>query len=197
MIKLIHRLLDHPLVFDIQQKACNNYSGVREHFRDYLCTNNKDILDIGCSTGACASACVSMTDNRYMGIDIEPRYIEAARRRNPDGAFQVMDARRLMFPDQSFDVVLFVGALHHMDDGIIRDCFREIHRVLRPSGVVLCAEPVFSDSWLSTLLLRNDRGEHIRTSAGYRALFGKYQIAREDEFRFSCHRFCSFVLRAA
>ena len=197
MIKLIHSMLDHPLVFDIQQKVCNNYSGVRDHFREYLSSRDKDILDIGCSTGACASVCVSMKDNRYTGIDIEARYIETARSRNPDGAFRVMDARQLQFPDQSFDIVLFVGALHHMHDDIIKDCFKEIHRVLRPDGVVLCAEPMFSKSWLSTLLLRNDRGEHIRTPDGYRDLFEQYQVARESSFRFSVHKFCSFVLRAA
>jgi ubiquinone/menaquinone biosynthesis C-methylase UbiE len=108
-----------------------------------------------------------------------------------------MDARQLAFPDQTFDVVLFVGALHHMPDVVVGDCFHEIHRVLRPDGVVLCAEPMFSKSWLSSVLLRNDRGEHIRTPQGYQELFTDFRIARESSFRFSVHQFCSFVLRAA
>ena len=198
MIKnLIHSMLDHPFVFELQQRVCNNYGEVRTHFREYLSASGKDILDIGCSTGTCASACIPMKENRYRGIDIEPRYIELARGRLPDGDFQVMDARQLAFPDQSFDVVLFVGALHHMHDDIVRDCFREIHRVLRPDGVVLCAEPMFSKSWLSTVLLRNDRGEHIRSPQEYQGLFADFRIARESSFRFSIHQFCSFVLRAA
>jgi len=53
--KLVHSLLDQPLVFELQQRVCNNYARVRDHFREYLCTKGKDILDIGCSTGACAS----------------------------------------------------------------------------------------------------------------------------------------------
>jgi SAM-dependent methyltransferase len=198
MIKnLIHSMLDHPLVFEIQQRACNNYGGVRTHFLEYLSESGKDILDIGCSTGTCAAACIPMKEHRYRGIDIESRYIDRARSRLPDGDFQVMDARQLAFPDQSFDVVMFVGALHHMHDDIVRDCFREIHRVLRPEGVVLCAEPMFTPSWLSTILLRNDRGKHIRTPQGYRGLFSDFRIARESSFRFSAHQFCSFVLRAA
>ena len=198
MIKdLIHSMLDHPLVFEIQQRACNNYDGVRAHFLEYLSESGKDILDIGCSTGTCAAACIPMKENRYRGIDIEPRYIARARSRLPDGEFRVMDARHLEFADESFDVVMFVGALHHMHDDVVRDCFREIHRVLRPEGVVLCAEPMFTASWLSTVLLRNDRGKYIRTPQGYRGLFSDFQIARESSFRFSAHQFCSFVLRAA
>jgi ubiquinone/menaquinone biosynthesis C-methylase UbiE len=194
--QLVHSLLDHPWVFEVQQRICNNYSAVRDHFQEHLCTRNKDILDIGCSTGACASVCVSMKDNQYKGIDIESRYIETARSRCPDGEFHVMDARQLAFPDQSFDVVLFVGALHHMHDDIVRDCFQEIRRVLRPGGVVLCAEPMFTKSWLSTLLLRNDRGKHIRAPHGYQSLFSQFQVARQGQFRLAVHQFCSFVLKA-
>src|SRR5262249_8876862 len=141
VLRLLHRLLDHPRIFEWQQRLCNNYSAIRRHFRKYLAGSGKDVLDIGCSTGTCAAQVVSMTDNRYTGIDIEPRYVARARALYPAGRFECMDARALRFPDDSFDVVMFIGALHHMDDGIIRACFTSIRRVLRPTGVVLCAEP--------------------------------------------------------
>jgi SAM-dependent methyltransferase len=195
MLKFLHRLLDHPRIFEWQQRLCNNYSAIRRHFSEYLEVSGKDVLDIGCSTGTCAATVVSMTDNRYTGIDIEARYVERARKLYPAGRFECMDARALEFDDDSFDVVMFVGALHHMDDGIVRDCFASIRRVLRPTGVVLCAEPVFTrGKFFSNLLLRNDRGRHIRDEPGYRGLFTGLHVARQDYFRLSIHRFCSFVL---
>ena len=196
MKKLIHALLAHPLVFDWQQRLCNNYGAIREHFGEYLKVTDKDILDVGCSTGNCAATVVSMTDNRYVGIDIEPQYVERAARRYPAGRFLSMDARQLSFPADHFDVILFVGALHHMDDGLVKGCFEQLRRVLRPSGVVLCAEPVFTKGkLLSNLLLRHDRGGFIREEACYRRLFDGFAVVRQVFFGFSVHRFCSFVLK--
>jgi ubiquinone/menaquinone biosynthesis C-methylase UbiE len=195
MKKMVHALMSSPLVFEWQQRLCNNYSAIREHFAEYLKVAGKDILDIGCSTGTCASTVVDMHNNRYVGIDIEPQYIQRAARRFPAGRFQVMDARHLTFPDNAFDVILFVGALHHMDDGLIQQCFRQMKRVLRPDGVILCAEPVFTASKrLSYFLLRRDRGHFIRDEPGYRRLFGEFTVVQQAFFSFSVHRFCSFVL---
>ena len=101
-----------------------------------------------------------------------------------------MDARALTFPDASFDVILFVGTLHHMDDGLIEQCFLQIKRVLRPDGVVLCAEPVFTEGKpLSRFLLLRDRGEFIRDEPGYRRLFGGFGILRQDFSRSRCTGF--------
>jgi ubiquinone/menaquinone biosynthesis C-methylase UbiE len=196
MLWLLHRLLDIPLIFDWQQRLCNNYRGIRDEFADYLGRAGLDVLDVGCSTGACAGTILSMKDNRYTGIDIDPRYVRRAARRYPDGTFLVMDARDLAFATASFDLILFVGALHHMDDAIIRGCMKELRRVLRPDGVVLCAEPVFTPGRrLSTFFLRRDRGRHIREPEGYARLFDGLEVARRRFFDFSIHRFVSFVLR--
>jgi ubiquinone/menaquinone biosynthesis C-methylase UbiE len=195
VIMILDFLLSNPVVFDWQQRLCNHYGSVREHFRDYLEVSGKDILDIGCSTGVCARQTIPLERNRYVGIDIEPKYVQLAAKRCPAGQFLVMDARDMTFDASRFDVVLFVGALHHMDNTIIKSCFREIRRVLRDDGVVLCAEPVFTPGKrLSTLLLKNDRGQYIRTEEGYRSLFEGFQVERQDYLRLAIHRFCSFVL---
>ena len=193
---LIDLVLADPVFFDWQQRLCNNYDSIPRHFADYLDVTGKDILEIGCSTAACAKAAVKMDRNRYIGIDIISKYVEFAAKRSPQGTFITMDARELTFDAHSFDVVLIVGALHHMDPETVRACFKEIKRVLRNDGVVLCAEPLFTPGkWFSNFLLRNDRGRYIRTEAGYRGLFEGFTIAREGYFRFSAHRFASFVLQ--
>jgi ubiquinone/menaquinone biosynthesis C-methylase UbiE len=196
MNRLLASLLSRPRVFQCQQRFCNNYGAVKDHFARHVSVRGKDILDIGCSTGNCASAVVPMEHNRYVGIDIVPGYIDLARRWHHGGSFMQMDARDLAFANRSFDLVLFIATLHHMDDRLVRDCFREVRRVIRRDGIVLCAEPVFTRRRvLSTLFLYADRGKHIRTESGYRGLFDGFVVSEASSFDFSIHRFCSFVLR--
>jgi SAM-dependent methyltransferase len=191
----LHRLLDIPLVFELQQRISNNYSGVFAEFSDVLGAAGLSIVDIGCSTGACSSSIIDMQANSYVGIDIERHYVEAAARRSPKGRFIAMDARRMDFPDGMFDVAMFIGVMHHMDDRLVRDCLREVSRVLKPEGRVIVAEPVYTPGrWLSTMLLNMDRGRYIRDEPGYRALFDGFSVERQRFFRFSVHRFCSYVL---
>jgi SAM-dependent methyltransferase len=194
--RIMDGFLSRPRVFEWQQRLCNNYSAIGKEFHSFLDVRDKDILDIGCSTGNCARTIISMENNRYVGIDISREYVELARQRHPQGNFQEMDARRLAFRDHNFDIILFIASLHHMDDEVIRDCTKEIRRVIRKDGVVLCAEPVFAKSRLiSTFVLHLDRGRHIRSEEAYRSLFDDFVVCRASQFDFSIHRFCSFVLR--
>lgn len=62
----------------------------------------------------------------------------------PDGGKNVhylaMDAARLGFPDNSFDVVCLVRALHHMTDATQARVLAEMVRVLKPDGRCFVAE---------------------------------------------------------
>ena len=196
IINFLHRLLEVPFIFELQQRLCNNYSGVLQEFSEILGANKRlSIIDIGCSTGACASVIINMRENSYVGIDIDQSYVEAAAKRSPNGEFLVMDARNMNFPDSHFDLAMFIGVMHHMDDELIRACLKEISRVLKPDGKVIVAEPVYTRGHLlSTIFLNMDRGKYIRNQSGYESLFNGFKVHRQRFFRFSLHRFCSFIL---
>ncbi len=196
LIRLIDSVLSIPLIFEWQQKLCNNYGAVREAFKPWLNVSGKDILDIGCSTGTCAAAAVAMERNRYVGIDIEPQYVEIAGNRYPQGTFLAMDARQLNFESKRFDLILIISSLHHMEDQVVADCFKEVERVLKDDGMVLSCEPLFTrGSYLSNFLLKLDRGEYIRDEEGYQQFLANFQIVEKGYFKLSFHRFCSFVLK--
>jgi len=100
------------------------------------------ILDVGTGTGLLAlRAAPLLAGGRIIGIDHSPGMMKQAcvkaRRSNLDGvvAFRQMDAERLEFSDQSFDIVLSLYALFHFPDPL--RALREIHRVLRPGGHVV------------------------------------------------------------
>lgn len=195
VVPILHRLLAQPWIFEAQQRLCNNYSAVADEFAGILQRDGLRILEIGCSTGACARGMIDMSKHDYVGVDIDPGYIAMAAQRAPRGTYVAADARRLEFADGSFDLAMFVGVMHHMDDRLIEDCLKEVRRVLRPDGHLIVAEPVFTPGrWISTAFLRMDRGRFIRDEPGYRALFAGFRVQRQRYFDFSLHRFCSYIL---
>ncbi len=194
--QMIRIVLSVPSVFEWQQRACNDYGSVAREFEAELGDPPKTILEVGCATGVCAGEVFNMRHHDYHGIDIVPGYVERAAKLYPDGNFSCMDARDLRFSANMFDIVFFNGAMHHMADSTLRDCFRNVLRVLKDDGVVLLAEPVFTPGdWLSSLFLSLDRGDHVRDRRGYQVLFDGFEVVRQGYFSFSIHRCCSFVLQ--
>ena len=51
--------------------------------------------------------------------------------------FDLQDAEKMSYPDNSFDVLTEYGALHHVD---LPKVYAEIARVLRPGGRAICNE---------------------------------------------------------
>jgi ubiquinone/menaquinone biosynthesis C-methylase UbiE len=102
---------------------------------DFASTCGLRVLEIGCGLGT-DGAQFAKAGADYTGIDLTEAAIELARQRfqlsTLRGTFQVGDAEKLDFPDNTFDVVYSHGVLHHTPD--IQSAIREIHRVLRPGG---------------------------------------------------------------
>lgn len=194
LIRAIEGVLSHPALFDLQQRLCNNYDTLRELFSAELAGRGRRVLDMGCSTGACADALLSLKDNDYLGVDLDERYLAYAAKRRPQGKFRKADGARLDFPDASFDLILLFGMLHHNPDDQAAACLAEAARLLRPGGAILVAEPVFDqDSIRSTLLLCLDRGRFIRCPAGYERLFGGLRV-RKQGICHTVHNMAYYVL---
>ena len=194
--QMISKILSIPAVFHLEQRLCNNYGNVKAEFSDYVDRGALRVLDVGCSTGTCGQALFDTTRHEYTGIDITERYIAYAQRKYPFSRYLVMDGRALTFDDQSFDVVSFVGVLHHMDDATATASLEQARRVLKKTGVLLVAEPVFSpNAVLSNLFLSIDRGKFIREAGHYEKLLDAFRIERRRYFKLSLHRFISFVAK--
>jgi ubiquinone/menaquinone biosynthesis C-methylase UbiE len=93
------------------------------------------VLEIGCGLGT-DGAQFAKAGAEYTGIDLTEAAIELARKRfeltGLKGAFQIGDAEKLDFPDESFDIVYSHGVLHHTPD--IERAVGEIRRVLKTGG---------------------------------------------------------------
>lgn len=101
------------------------------------------VLELGCGWGL-SSVRFASWGAEAIGIDVSTTRIEWAKTRageqSPGSAsFLVMNAERLGFADDEFDVVCGQAVLHHLD---LPRAFSEIVRVLKPEGAAIFVEPL-------------------------------------------------------
>jgi SAM-dependent methyltransferase len=97
-------------------------------------------LELGCGTGIFLEQ-VAESGARVRGLDLSTDLLAHARRRvaGRDNVRVVCgNAERMPFPDREFDAVYGSSVLHHLD---LDPALRETHRVLKPGGRIVFAEP--------------------------------------------------------
>lgn len=95
-----------------------------------------DLFDEAVGRGICGEARGRFP--RLVGIDVSHAVVQRALRGTPRLAAAAADVRRLPFADSSFGAVLSISTLDHFaTEGEIAASLREIHRALRPGGLLL------------------------------------------------------------
>jgi 2-polyprenyl-3-methyl-5-hydroxy-6-metoxy-1,4-benzoquinol methylase len=125
------------------------------------------ILDIGCGPGIIVSY---LPPCQYLGFDLNPRYIEVAKRRTPNAQFVCERVSQFsLAKEQNFDVVLALGIVHHLDDAEALQLFQIAYCALKQGGKLVTFDGVYSDgqSTASRWLLSKDRGEYVRSETEY------------------------------
>jgi len=74
------------------------------------------------------------------GLDISGEEIGSFSERWPKCQARCASMCDTGFPSESFDCVAIVGGLHHLHPDV-HDAIREIHRILKPAGILCFAEP--------------------------------------------------------
>jgi SAM-dependent methyltransferase len=129
------------------------------------------VLDIGCGPGELLDELPAVD---YLGLDLNPRYVEAARRRYGDrGSFKCADVREIDVSHEApFDLVLGIGILHHLDDGDAHTLLRLAASALARGGRMITFDGVFvpGQPRAARWLIERDRGQRVRTVDGYMTL---------------------------
>lgn len=108
----------------------------------------KTILDVGCGNGQ-YSVFFAMLGARVSGIDITPVGVEMGRKTAAANGvadrcrFSVQNAAKLDFADGEFDIVLLHEVLHHTVK--YPGVKAEILRVMKPGGLLVCAEGLYGN----------------------------------------------------
>jgi len=145
------------------------------------------VLDYCCGEGE-YSIFLGKQGIETVGIDISDISIhnckETAKKEDvrEKTSFYVMDAEATTFPDNFFDAVACLGVLHHLNT---ERAFRELARIVKPEGAVICDEPIAYNPLFQlyrklTPCLRTEwEREHILTQrdlARAKKYFGKVEM---------------------
>ena len=164
------RLLGSPWVYRLWQApfaeqklapllAHNDVSAVRR------------VLDVGCGPGTNARRFGS---SYYLGLDINPKYIEFARARYRRD-FRVADITTYDAPaGERFDLILVNSFLHHLDDEATIRVLKQAGSLLSDDGHIHVLDLVApAEPGIARYLARKDRGEHPRPLEVWRDLFAE------------------------
>ena len=127
-----------------------NPGGVGDSIAHYLKLkypdfNPKRILDLGCNTGKNLAPYLAVyPDAEAHGVDVGAPLLRFGHAvASHDGLpihFSQQDAEHLDFEDNSFDIVTSSFFLHELPVKSTKAIFSEIHRVLRPGGLMVHME---------------------------------------------------------
>jgi ubiquinone/menaquinone biosynthesis C-methylase UbiE len=124
--------------FGLKEAEILQYAGLRE---------GQSLLDFGCGSGRLAWALGQKKISiDYCGVDIIKAFLRYARKKSPvNYRFILSRSLSIPLPDASFDMAsafsVFTHLLHHESYNYLE----ELHRVVRPGGVVVLSFLEFSE----------------------------------------------------
>ncbi len=186
IIGKISSILSFPAGYRFFQRMVGAESSRKTYLVEHVkpCPGDK-ILDIGCGPGDILN---HLPNVRYTGLDISPEYIAAAKQRyGSRGRFFCSDVGLAAIEGEhgSFDLVLSVGVIHHLDDAQADKLFALARRVLSPTGRLVTYDGCYvpQQSRIARWMLSKDRGKFVRTREEYLRLAAPHFSTVEPQLR--------------
>lgn len=162
-------ILSHPIVYQSFQSLMGARASNQRFASEYIRPKHgMRVLDIGCGP---ADILEYLTQVEYWGIDISEAYIAVARERfSKRGNFVcgiLTEDDLSSMP--TFDLVLGMGVLHHLDDADAIKFFNLAHLALKDGGRLVTIDPclVAGQNPVARILIKMDRGQNVRTRPEY------------------------------
>lgn len=168
----LYRLLEYSGVYERLQSILGGGGAARGRFvQDFVRpSSGARILDIGCGTGSLLHHLPA--EVRYVGYDLNERYIATARERYGERGrfFCARVGEDVLEPDAVFDIVIAKAILHHLNDEEAEQLVSSAHAHVRPGGALVTIDPVYHEgqSRIARAIISRDRGRGVRTPDGYR-----------------------------
>jgi SAM-dependent methyltransferase len=168
----LSRSLANARVYSLLQRLLGADAVRRRFLATYLRPGDGErILDLGCGPGEILEL---LGPGEYVGVDLSPEYIAAARRRFGNrGHFLCADVRSLSLEGSArFDAIISIGLLHHLDDREVGAVMRTAADLLAADGRLVTLDPALADEQprAARWLIGRDRGRSVRRPEGYREL---------------------------
>jgi len=165
-------VLDLASCYNLFQKFVRGDRMYHLFVGDYIRPRQGDrILDIGCGPATLLNYLPQVS---YVGFDMSPNYINHAQRHfGSRGEFHVgvvQDASTdLNLQAASFDIIVALGVLHHLNDQEALKLMKTSRLLLKPGGRLVTIDGCYvpKQSRAAKFLLDRDRGEYVRTENEY------------------------------
>ena len=138
-----HIVLQIPRDYHIQDKCIEAGDQLGYHYElasEWISVGDR-VLDIACGDGH-GTEIIAKLDVTITGADLVEDVIESARRirkERDNMNFEVQDVLDLTYADSTFDVVLSMETIEHIQD---EDRYlEELRRVLSPGGILIISTP--------------------------------------------------------
>lgn len=193
-------LLTLPRVYDAFQSLVGS-DGYRRWYVSELLkpTPGMRILDIGCGPGTMLRFLPK--DVHYVGFDMNPKYIDYARKQFADrGSFVAQRVGEAQIEAEGFDAVMANAILHHINDEEAAHLVNVAWSQLKPGGFLLTYDNAWvkGQSAIARWLISKDRGRHVRTPDEYLAIVRRRFDRMETTVRHDCYRipYTNFTIKA-
>jgi len=128
------------------------------------------IIELGCGAAHLSRKLLQrFTACDVTGLEVDERQM-AKNRLQPQERLHFVQAgaQAIPFGDGAFDLALMLKSLHHVPLDLLNQALNELHRVLRPQGLLYVSEPVFAGALNEVMRLFHD--EEIVRAAALRAV---------------------------
>jgi ubiquinone/menaquinone biosynthesis C-methylase UbiE len=180
-IGTLHRLAEHPWVYDRIQAIAGNNRVFERLSRQIVPLHPKIVVDIGGGTGSVQS--LFPLDCMYICVDREMPKLLGFRSKVPHGKAVLADVTALPISDNSVDMVICKAVTHHLTNVMLEQTFAEAHRVLRAGGNLVLLDAILNRRFVGQLLWTLDRGSHPRSEEElHQTVNEKFKIAHWETF---------------
>ena len=131
------------------------------------------LLEVGCGTGGMLREMVSWAE--VYGLDVSKEAVGYCRERGLTTVCRG-SLNALPFADDSFDGVIGVDVLEHLDDD--EEALREILRICRPGGRLVATVPAFQFLWSRRDIQLHHRRRYTRPQFTARVAGAGFQVLK-------------------
>lgn len=174
-VTVSNSILQFPIMFELQQKALNQPSLLRNEVAsevDLMRLDGQDflILDYGCGSGTYSGL---VKPENYLGIDCNRAMLQRASDQHKDHRFVLAsDLEGLQAELNEISHLLLVGVVHYLSEASVDKIFQGLPKN-RPIKV-LAIDTLKCKSGFGWLLQLFERGDFLRFESDHLRLLGKY-----------------------
>ncbi len=184
---------------DSERATARKYYSINNHVKERyieivskLC-EGKDLLEYGCGKGSNSKQWLEL-GAKVTGIDISEEGIAVAKENMANNGlhaeYYVMNAEATEFNDNSFDLIVGTGILHHLD---LTKSYQELSRICNENAHIVFIEPLGHNPFINLFRLLTPK---MRTADEHPLKSKEIKLLNQYFHNVKCEYFVLFTLFA-